>query len=679
MFRSGIAILTSIAFLFAGFPTGAAISEPDHIRTANYFLLSGTTLDDTSIRNTLMKFDLLVLPIDAQLYNQDFFEEAREKNPDIIILAYMPTVSWNYVWTSALYQQMWRDIQSDWWLRNENNNQISIWPNTEALNLTTGWSDYLAEFTTDDVLGSGLWDGVFFDEVSAEISWVGSVDLDDNGQADDAATANEAWKNGLVNLFSKTRAEVGDNTVIVMNGSSHTDLFPYVNGRMYESFPTPWEGSGSWEEITDRYIDQHALVDTPVFIINGNSDNTGVSTNYQDVRYKLTTTLLGNGYFGYDYGTFSHQQTWYYDEYDAYLGSPIEAPQNVLSSGSYNFSLDEVDITPSVWERDFTNGKAVVNSTSQTQTVSLDGDYEKIHGDQDPNINNGRIVSSVELAAKDGIILLRPLEEIVGAVFTNGTFIRIFNGEGNVSRNGFFAYDSEATGGNQVIRYDLDFDGDLELVSANDSQVFIYESDGSLKASFYPYTENYNLGINLAVGDIESDGSVEIVTGTENGGGPQLRIFNGEGVLIHPGFFAYDTAFRGGVNVAIGDLNGDGWNEIIAGAGVGGGPHVRVFNKDGDVINPGFFAYDEGFRGGVNVAVGDVDGDRIDDIVTAPGLGGAPEVRIYTKDGMIKHSGFYALDANSRQGLEISAVDLDGDDIAEILAIGSDVFTLTFE
>ena len=67
-----------------------------------------------------------------------------------------------------------------------------------------------------------------------------------------------------------------------------------------------------------------------------------------------------------------------------------------------------------------------------------------------------------------------------------------------------------------------------------------------------------------------NDGSVEIVTGTENGGGPQLRIFNKDGNLIHPGFFAYDTKFRGGVNVAIGDLNGDNVNEIIAGAGVGG-------------------------------------------------------------------------------------------------------------
>ena len=183
--------------------------------------------------------------------------------------------------------------------------------------------------------------------------------------------------------------------------------------------------------------------------------------------------------------------------------------------------------------------------------------------------------------------------------------------------------------------------------------------------------------MNISVGDLESDGTVEIVTGTEDGGGPQIRIFNANGVLIHPGFFAYDTAFRGGVNVAIGDLNNDGWYEIIAGAGVGGGPHVRVFNKDGKVINPGFFAYDPSFRGGVNVAVGDLDGDHDDEIITGPGDGGGPQIRVFSKEGLLLNPGFFAYDESGRNGVEVSAGDLDGDGRDEIIGIGSDVFTLS--
>jgi len=41
--------------------------------------------------------------------------------------------------------------------------------------------------------------------------------------------------------------------------------------------------------------------------------------------------------------------------------------------------------------------------------------------------------------------------------------------------------------------------------------------------------------------------------------------------------------------------------EIIAGAGTGGGPHIRIFNNAGELQDQ-FFAYAESFRGGVNVA-----------------------------------------------------------------------------
>ncbi len=53
--------------------------------------------------------------------------------------------------------------------------------------------------------------------------------------------------------------------------------------------------------------------------------------------------------------------------------------------------------------------------------------------------------------------------------------------------------------------------------------------------------------------------------------------------------------------VASGDTDSDGFDEIIAGAGKTGGPHVRVFNKNGG-LEFHFFAYNENFRGGVRVS-----------------------------------------------------------------------------
>ena len=67
-------------------------------------------------------------------------------------------------------------------------------------------------------------------------------------------------------------------------------------------------------------------------------------------------------------------------------------------------------------------------------------------------------------------------------------------------------------------------------------------------------------------------------------------------------FFAYDEAFRGGVRVAVGDLGEDGKAEIYTAAGPGGGPHVRIFDEHGKVTGS-FFAFEEDLRNGVNVAV----------------------------------------------------------------------------
>jgi len=318
----------------------------------------------------------------------------------------------------------------------------------------------------------------------------------------------------------------------------------------------------------------------------------------------------------------------------------------------------------------------IVNATEDEQTIELDGDFEKLHGTQDPSVNNGSIVSEVTLNSKDGVILLRPIEKLTQATFVNGSFARVFDATGTTKRTGFFAYEPSVRGGSQVVQYDLDHNGTLETISADATFVTIAQADGTVLKTFAPYTESFKSGINISVGDLENDGTVEIVTGTENGGGPQVRVFNHEGVLINPGFFAYAKDFRGGVNVTIGDLNGDNIKEIITGAGFNGGPHVRMFKKDGTLINPGFFAFDPLFRGGVNVASADVNGDGIDEVITAPGLGGTSTAKIFDRDGHLK-SVFTVFNTTSRQGMEITASDLDNDGKAEIIGLSTDVFTLS--
>jgi hypothetical protein len=43
---------------------------------------------------------------------------------------------------------------------------------------------------------------------------------------------------------------------------------------------------------------------------------------------------------------------------------------------------------------------------------------------------------------------------------------------------------------------------------------------------------------------------------------------------------AYDPSFSGGVSLATADVNYDGIDDIITGAGLGGAPHIREFNSN---------------------------------------------------------------------------------------------------
>ncbi|MFC1687558.1 FG-GAP-like repeat-containing protein [Patescibacteria group bacterium] len=186
--------------------------------------------------------------------------------------------------------------------------------------------------------------------------------------------------------------------------------------------------------------------------------------------------------------------------------------------------------------------------------------------------------------------------------------------------------------------------------------VKIFDADGNLLSQFFPYPAEFKGGVDVATGDVNKDGIDEIITGAGPGGGPHVRVFDMNGTLKAQ-FFAYIETFRGGVKVSSADLDGDGYNEIITGAGPGGGPHVRVFDRWGNRLGQ-FFAYSDTFRGGIDVTAVEATEETSAAIITAAGPGGGPHVRVFNRQGEVV-SQFFAYDENFRSGVRVDAGNVD--------------------
>ncbi len=83
-------------------------------------------------------------------------------------------------------------------------------------------------------------------------------------------------------------------------------------------------------------------------------------------------------------------------------------------------------------------------------------------------------------------------------------------------------------------------------------------------------------------------GGGQIFTGAGAGSEPQVKAFNSLGQET-ASFVAYDKTFTGGVRVAVGDVNNDGTPDLITGAGPGGGPHVKAFALPSIALTASFF------------------------------------------------------------------------------------------
>ena len=219
--------------------------------------------------------------------------------------------------------------------------------------------------------------------------------------------------------------------------------------------------------------------------------------------------------------------------------------------------------------------------------------------------------------------------------------VYFLNEQHDTVRDQKVAFDSSFTGGSTytggmwAARGDVTGDGVADTVVAAGAGsipvVIVYDGmTGNVNRQFAAYEESYKGGVFVTTGDVNGDGRADIVVGTDQGGGPRVRIFSGADRNVGlADFLAIDDInFRGGVRVSMGDINGDGVDDLLVSAGFGGGPRIAGF--DGAQLGQGkpvklfndFFAFEDTLRNGAYVALGYVDGDQNADLIFGGGPGG---------------------------------------------------------
>jgi hypothetical protein len=210
-------------------------------------------------------------------------------------------------------------------------------------------------------------------------------------------------------------------------------------------------------------------------------------------------------------------------------------------------------------------------------------------------------------------------------------------------------------------------------------QVNVYNLDGSVKFKFFAYAPTFTGGVRVAAGDVTGDGVDDIITGAGHSGGPHIQVFDGTTGAAVASFFAFNPNFTGGIYVASADINGDGFSDIIVGAGESGGPEIKVIDgtklnqvgANGEILNSAvlfdFMAYAPTFTGGVRVAAGDVNGDGVPDLIVGAGPGGGPHVQVFDgKTGLAIRS-FFATNPAFTGGIYVASGDVNADGFADII------------
>ena len=271
------------------------------------------------------------------------------------------------------------DIPKAWWDLNDKGERWSGWPGYFRINVKL---PEVLQFNLDrvreDVFGRECFDGVFYDCWSPDRTLVpGTARLRDGK----AIVMLNAW-----NLPNEGFADL--NGVL-----AEDELNRVIDGRVdFEDFLRRYLRwcTESRKPVTTMLVCRpRDLNDDPWRWAKMTREERLAECekahrdDEQTMRFGLATTLMGDGYFGYDGGTAARGNWWWYKEYDAPLGQP-KTPASRNPDGT--------------WQREFDGGTVIVNGSMYDAVVNLPAKRR--------DLSTGRVGTRFTLPQYDGRIFL---------------------------------------------------------------------------------------------------------------------------------------------------------------------------------------------------------------------------------------------------------------------------------
>lgn len=258
-------------------------------------------------------------------------------------------------------------------------------------------------------------------------------------------------------------------------------------------------------------------------------------------------------------------------------------------------------------------------------------------------------------------------DRIVGAGPGAGPRVQVFSGTDNVVIADFLAFDPAFTGGVRVAAGNLDTDGRADIVVGSGAgggsrvRVFSGADSSQVLLDFLAFGQSsYQGGISVAAADYTGDGRADILVAPLTGdAAPAVIFFDGRNGTEIDRRFPLGQQRGGGINIAVGDLNGDGSVDLVAASNGLTAPRVVGINLVTQATLFDFNAFSPDFTGGVRVAVADLNSDGAAELITGAGPGGTGEVRIFQASNLSQPlADFSAGGSGYTGGVFVGSIDL---------------------